>query len=97
MQRGPTACRFFKGGVDCPFPADDLRATAWKFERLWCYADDDLINECLADYVRLGMGDFHKDDDVPVTLKAFLMDRFFYHWGREDIPEFKAFYDATYK
>lgn len=90
-------CRYYDGSDKCPFKEGDVRFTAWKIERLFVDVfDHDVIDESISEYLRRGMADFHKDDAVPLSLKAFLMNRYFQYTEREDIDDFKRFYDLCY-
>lgn len=93
-------CRYYKGQKENPYTFKDHKYTAWKIERLYVQnylRNDDTISDFVVDYVRHEMTDFHKEDDVPMTLKAFLMNRFFQYNDREDVQEFKKFYELLYK
>lgn len=92
-------CRYYKGQNENPYKADDPKFTAWKIEMLYTYCrteDREVIDTALQDYIQHGMSDFHMEDDIPMTLKAFLMNRFFQYNDREDIDEFKKFYEKLY-
>ena len=92
-------CRYYKGGKVSPFEKTDYRFTAWRIEALYVHAmvnDLQIIEDCISDYIIKGMTDFSKTDDVPLSLKAFLMNRYFQYAEREDIDEFKAFYKKAY-
>lgn len=92
-------CRYYKGEADSPYKIESLQHTAWCFEALWVRAmarEDEITSSALSEYESLGLMGFHSDDGIPTPLKAFLANRFFYHYGREDIDEFKKFYESLY-
>lgn len=70
-------CRYYKGGDVCPF--DDERQMLWFYEQSWVTAmlnDDDMLEEYISDYVIVGLHDFSVTDDVPMSLKALLFNRY---------------------
>lgn len=90
-------CKYYDGGERCPFKNGTMPSTFWGIEKEWVKlsADSsDVLDSSLDEYVIYGLGDYCEGDGVPLTLKAFLANRFFYHWGRIDIPEFKNFYNT---
>ena len=92
-------CRYYKGKPDCPYEEGSLQQTAWSFERLWVNAvekDSPVVERAIEEYKQSPLSGYRSDDGVNLSLRAFLANRFFYHWGREDVPEFKAFYEALY-
>lgn len=45
-------------------------------------------------YIQQGLGDFHADDGVPISMKAILFDRFC-HWGWGETPDtFREWYES---
>jgi len=90
-------CRFYKGEKTPPFSIRDPRLTAWKIEALWVHASEEMLSDAFSDYMAHGMIHFAKDDAVPISLKAFLMNRYFQYTEREDIEAFKSFYSQLYK
>ena len=54
---------------------------------------DYLLNETLF-YIKEGLGDFHANDGVPISMKAILYNRFC-HWGWAETPDtFRNWYDS---
>ncbi len=54
---------------------------------------DYLLNETLF-YIKEGLGDFHANDGVPISMKAILYNRFC-HWGWAETPDtFRSWYDS---
>ena len=54
---------------------------------------DYLLNETLF-YIKEGLGDFHADDGVPISMKAILYNRFC-HWGWAETPDtFRRWYES---
>lgn len=92
-------CRYYKGQKESPYDLESIQHTAWCFEALWArlmMRDDELLSSAQSDYKSFGLSDFHANDGIPTSLKAFLANRFFYHYGQEDIEEFKRFYESLY-
>ena len=94
-------CRYYKGEQSCPL--DDERASLWDYERKWCEmqnAKDNGINDMLCEYNMSGLDAFEQYDGTPVSLKAFLFNRFC-HWDsgamQDCIEPFKKWYNETYK
>lgn len=55
--------------------------------------DNYLLNETM-EYIRLGLGDFCAGDGVPISMKAFLFNRFC-HWGWGETPDtFRRWYES---
>lgn len=93
-------CRYYKGEKTCPFPNDDVRASLWEYERTWCEMQrkrDAKMNDCLRDYNLYGLTVFEPYDGTPVSLKAFLFDRFANWIGVHNAYDFKKWYTETYK
>lgn len=93
-------CRYYHGEKECPLK-DDTEVTLWSIERMWVdntitENDTSFFSEILTDYLNVGLKDFHKFDDVPVTLKAFLLNRCMKYDERIDIDKFKKFYEQYY-
>lgn len=54
---------------------------------------DYLLNETLF-YIKEGLGDFHANDGVPISMKAILYNRFC-HWGWAETPDtFRRWYES---
>lgn len=88
-------CRYYKGEQESPFAFADPRFTAWRIEALWVVAatnQAEMLNFCVEDYIRHGLAGFQDKDGVPISLKAFLMNRLFQYAEREDVEDFKQFY-----
>lgn len=94
-------CRYYHGENECPFRYDDERATLWRIERMWVermVADDtNHIEEAIGEYVGYGLGEFRMRDNVPLSLKALLFNRFCKYNERVDVAGFKVFYQKYYK
>lgn len=92
-------CRYYNGEKTCPYKDTDPRYTAWRVEMLWLNDYDvgaEQTSYCIDDYVRRGLSDYRMSDGVPVALKAFLMNRYFQYAEREDVNDFKKFYELLY-
>lgn len=92
-------CRYYRGESEPPADYSEIRKTIWKFESMWvslAEKDDEFLAECIRDYVAYDLRTFEDTDGVPVSLKAFLLNRFFKHEERVDVPAFKRWYLKHY-
>lgn len=93
-------CRYYHGEGDCPFRNGE-RATLWKIERAWvermASGKTEIIEDAINEYIRCGLGEFQMRDNVPISLKAVLFNRFCKYNERIDIDGFKNFYLRYYK
>lgn len=91
-------CRYYKGEKDCPYNDKDPRYTAWGIERIWVdtFNREDYTSYCIEDYIRHGMSSYRTADGIPLSLKATLMNRYFYYADREMLDDFKVFYESLY-
>lgn len=102
-------CRYYHGEKDNPFDGRDSdKAALWLYERTWI---QELLNaakidkpsamlaEYIDDYLAVGLKDFAKFDDTPVTLKALLFNRYAKSsYSMQDaVAGFKDFYQKYYK
>jgi len=91
-------CRYYKGEKEAPFKDTDEK-TFWSIEKMWVEKSvimDDVLKESLYDYFAYGLREFEKQDDTPLSLKAFLANRLFQYAERVDIEEFKHTYKTRY-
>lgn len=95
-------CRFYKGGMVCPFKDGD-KQMFWLCEKWWTeqteLASDagcERIAPILKEYTNAGLSNFEMYDDVPITLKAVLFNRYCKYTERMDIEGFKDLYQSTY-
>lgn len=98
-------CRFYRGESSNPYEdKDSNKAMMWSYEQMWVRdAERGLSSadsETLEGYEAYGLKPFSSDDGVPISLKAFLFNRFM-HWqggyGMEiDREAFKKFYLKYY-
>lgn len=96
-------CRYYKGEDEIPLEiSKNGDGMFWFYEKLWVEREDlhgdDTRN--MIEYIRSGLEDFRKEDDVPITLKALLFNRHS-HWGGgygtdEDVKYFKEWYFKYY-
>ena len=91
-------CRYYKGG-ELIKETDPDRQTFEKIEKGWLdtynYRTDsteELISRVMEEYLLVGLGDFEKFDDTPITLKALLFNRFTKYNERIDVVAFKKWY-----
>lgn len=78
-------------------PEDSGAHVGHMYEENWVmfhFDDSDyLLNETLF-YIKEGLGDFHVNDGVPISMKAILYNRFC-HWGWAETPDtFRSWYDS---
>ena len=93
-------CRYYHGEKTNPYEGD--KAMLWNYERAWIEDsknDSESISEYLSDYLTYGLRDFSKFDTIPVTLKAFLFNRYAKSaYSMSDaVAGFKDFYEKYYK
>lgn len=67
------------------------------YEECWVrfhFNDDIYIYNNTIEYISHGLGDFHADDGVPISMKAILFNRFC-HWGYAETPDtFRRWYES---
>lgn len=70
-----------------------------KIEKMWvdrmCAEDND-FDALLDEYITSGLTSFSETDNVPVTLKALLFNRFTQYNDRIDVEAFKKWYKKHY-
>lgn len=92
-------CRYYKGDKDCESTDKDIE-TLCNVERMWVErmkTEDSDFDELLDEYITLGLTSFSETDDVPVTLKALLFNRFTQYNDRIDVEAFKKWYKKHYE
>lgn len=91
-------CRYYHGEDKCKSTDADVQML-FKIERAWvdmmCSIDGD-FRRFLDNYIEAGLKDFNVTDDVPVTLKAVLFNRFTQYNDRVDVNAFKQWYKKHY-
>lgn len=92
-------CRYFNGNDKCNSTDKDIQML-FKIEHAWvdmmCLIDGDF--SCFIDhYIEVGLKDFNETDDVPVSLKAVLFNRFTQYNDCVDVEAFKTWYNKHYK
>ncbi len=97
-------CRYYKGEEKNPLTRGKNKNMFWYYERCWVLMSErgqyPVDKETLYDYEFYGLKSFSSDDDVPLSLKLLLFNRFM-HWeggyGMErDREAFKQFYLQEY-
>lgn len=93
-------CRYYKGEDDCPFKEQN-KSTLWFYERAWVFdmlKDSDNRSICITEYVRHGLGSFERFDNIPLSLKALLFNRYAKTSNSmtETVEPFKKFYKEYY-
>lgn len=94
-------CRYYNGEEDSPFEEQN-KSMLWFYERVWVFEmlnNSDNLLGCIDKYIRLGLGLFEQFDDIPLSLKALLFNR--YAKGSQSLADavepFKDFYKKFYK
>jgi len=98
--------KYYKGEQTNPYDGrDQNKAMLWFYERFYkltiieAKESNDPFGEYISDYIRMGLGYFEYSDGVPMTLKAYLFNR--YAKGSQSLAEavepFKKFYIKQYK
>ena len=83
---------------------DTNKSMLWFYESAWVtmslqdkeHEGDGMLAEYLAEYVGAGLRDFRINDAIPMTLKAFLFNRFKKGSMDGDITPFKTFFNKYY-
>lgn len=95
-------CRHYHGEDKSPYRKDEL-STLWNIERMWVELlsgndnEPEIIQRAIQEYIAYGLGDFQMRDNVPLSLKAFILNRLIKYDERVDIEAFKKFYTDFYK
>lgn len=93
-------CRYYKGEDDSPF-REQNKSMLWFYERAWI---NEMLNNgnslsiAIEEYIRLGLGLFEQFDDIPLSLKALLFNRYAMtsQSMTEAVEPFKKFYKEYY-
>lgn len=91
-------CRYYHGEKSCKSNDKDVQMI-FNIERIWVDRmcdEDSNFNELLDEYITFGLTSLCETDDVPVTLKAILFNRFSQYNDRIDVDAFKAWYKKYY-
>jgi hypothetical protein len=93
-------CRYYKGEEHNPF-RDQNRSMLWFYERAWIYEKQNNSNNlslAIEEYIRIGLGLFEQFDDVPLSLKALLFNRYAKTSQSllDAVEPFKKFYKEYY-
>ena len=95
-------CRYFNNEDSNPYQGKNAdKAMFWLCEGFW-YAhiskpdENDPLGDMLDEYLRAGLRTYEQYDNVPITLKAVLFNRFCQYNDRMDIKAFKEFYADKY-
>ena len=95
-------CRYYNGEEECPYK-DQNKSMLWFYENCWVneQTNDDNIGfdaGRIYDYKELGLESFEAQDNIPISLKALLFDRFAkWCYSRKDaIEPFMHFYKKYY-
>lgn len=78
-------------------PRDCGADVGHNYEECWVrfhFNDDIYIYNNTIEYISHGLGDFHADNGVPISMKAILFNRFC-HWGYAETPDsFRKWYES---
>lgn len=91
-------CRYYHGEKDCNSKDKDIQML-FKIEKMWVdrmLSEDSDFDALLDEYITFGLTSFSETDDVPVTLKALLFNRFNQYNDRIDVDAFKTWYKRHY-
>jgi len=96
-----SSCRYYKGEEKPPVKLNDGQANVWKIESYWVDMvtsdDEEIFRFILSQYLSANLRPFCCTDNVPITLKALLYNRFQqYNEGMGNIDEFKKWYEGNY-
>lgn len=100
-------CRYYRGQKQNPYEnsnADVNKEMLWFYESVWVRISlrrkeldgDGILAEYLSDYISDGLGDFRAEDNIPITLKALLYNRFNKDSLSKDTTPFKTFFNKYY-
>lgn len=95
-----TLCHYYKGEENDPF-RDQNKSMLWFYERAWVFDTQNNSNKLSytsEEYIRLGLGQFEQFDDIPLSLKALLFNRYARtcYSIAEAVEPFKRFYKEYY-
>ena len=70
-------CKYYKGEEESPY-SDQNESMLWFYESAWVdkLLNDESFERMLEEYLFIGLKDFEKFDDTPITLKALLFNRY---------------------
>lgn len=92
-------CRYYKGEGDSPFK-DQNKSMLWFYERVWVLdmLNNRLEGSLIGEYMYAGLGNFKDNDDIPLSYKAFLFNRYAkdYYSMMDAVEPFKIFYIMYY-
>ena len=95
-------CRYYKGERENPYKEEQNKACLWSYERAWLLEftkpQSRLLMSYLSQYTAVGLTCFSTDDNVPITLKALLFNRYArtQYSNYEAVESFKRFYNKYY-
>ncbi|EFC71235.1 hypothetical protein [Prevotella sp. oral taxon 299] len=95
-------CRYYKGEKENPYKEEQNKACLWSYERAWLLEftkpQSRLLMSYLSQYTAVGLTCFSTDDNVPITLKALLFNRYArtQYSNYEAVESFKRFYNKYY-
>lgn len=91
-------CRYYHGESECKLK-DSQQCALWLYERAWVNSmktEDETLSRYLDEYIDRGLTSFCETDNVPVTLKALLFNRYVSTAEMTDVNAFKKWYKDNY-
>lgn len=92
-------CHYYNGEDTDPFErVDQNKSMIWFYESFWVKqrASGQVLTECLNEYLAADLRFFEAEDNVPVSLKALLFNRYMKGSSDGNTEPFKAFYRQYY-
>lgn len=95
-------CKYYKGEENDPFEGSDQnKSMLWFYERAWVHEmsnDSKDLSIYIEEYIRHGLRTFELFNNIPLTLKALLFNRFArtFQSMAEAVEPFKTFYIEYY-
>ncbi len=96
-----TFCRHYQGEAEPPARLGYENRNLWKYEEIWVgmmeNGSENAFEDFLSAYHRDGLSKMCETDNVPMTLKALLYNRFqFHNDGMGNVEDFKKWYIEKY-
>lgn len=92
-------CRYYHGEKNNPYVGRDeeyLFIYEYAWVQMMMQDDDEVISTLIDDYIDAGLAHFSEQDNVPITLKAVMYNRFAQHNEMFTIKEYKDWYLQHY-
>jgi hypothetical protein len=87
-------CRYYKGEKGSPYKEQN-KSMLWYYEQVWINTGKEFDT---SEYIAYGLKDFMSNDNVPITLKALLFNRYCKdcYSMASGVLEFEEFYHKYY-